>query len=138
MRFVIDWNHQDPPHKVFSYVRENINIGFTPDLENNKERRFKPNFLVIRLPNTQTEIKQLHLDFDLGLQSSPPPETFQEYLTLRPSRADTQRPRWIVTRDALQTMGLEKLKQLFLVAYERRWSDLTKTKKKSRKGGPSV
>ena len=131
MHFVMEWNQQNPPHKVFAYVRDDVNIGFAPDIKNNKEKRYKPNFLVIRLPDTQTEIKQLHLDFDLGLQSSPPPEALQPYLVVRPSRAETKRPRWIVTRDTLQTMGLERLKQLFLVAYDRRQEDCTKKKKKT-------
>ena len=130
MQFVMEWNVQNPPHKIFTYTREDVNIGFAPDIKNNKEKARKPNFLVIKLAHTETEIKQLHLDFDFGLQPSPPPMELQPYLLSRPSRAKTNRPRWIVTRDTLQTMGLERLKQLFLVAYDRRQEDCTKKKKK--------
>lgn len=121
VEFIIDWNnHRSIDNKVFTFIRESKNIAFALDRGKNKENDRRPNFLVIKLAGTDREFKGLHADFDLGSRSSPPPSELLQYLSLRPSRRESNLPRWIAVCSDIYKMGFGNFQKLFIIAYEKK------------------
>jgi hypothetical protein len=112
--WIIDFNNGlTENNQVFCFIREYVNIGFAIDRDNNRSKTRKPNFMIIKLPGTDREFKELHIDIDLGENGYSP---FAHYLIQRPSNL----PRWILLCNKVTGLGLENLKKLFLVAHERK------------------
>lgn len=130
VRWVIDWNQdRSQNNQVFCFLREfqgqnrkeRVNVAFALDRDDNRLRNSKPNFMVIKLRNTDREFKGIHADFDFtGSGLSQPPNDLQTYLKLRPSRAQSNRRRWIAECGDIYSMNFDNFLRLFLTAYQRR------------------
>jgi len=114
MDWIIDFsNHSTDNNHVFCFVRESVNVGFAIDRDNNRNKSRKPNFMVINLPGTDREFKQLHIDIYLSVDGYSP---LQYYLIRRPSNPT----RWVLVSDKITSIGFVNLKSLFMVAYEKK------------------
>ncbi len=111
--WIRDWSPtQKSDNQIFCYFREDINVGYVLDRDGNREKRAKPNCLVVKCPKNDMEFKELHLDFYLKNGYAP----LAHYLTQRPSNP----VRWLILKNHLTQIGLEDLKTLFLTACQRR------------------
>ncbi len=114
VRWVISWNSDRLlNNQVFSFIREDVNVAFALDRNSNRSKARKPNFLVIKLPCTDREFKDIHADFDLTNSGYP---LLSQYLIRRPSNP----PRWISLCRQISEMNFADFRQLFLIAYERK------------------
>ena len=121
MDWIIDFsNHSTDNNHVFCFVRESVNVGFAIDRDNNTNKTRIPNFILIKLPGTDREFKQLHIDIDLGVDGY---SLFEPYLVQRPSNPR----RWILVSDKITRLSFKKLANLFVVAFEMKGGNTQRT-----------
>lgn len=130
LKWILEWNKdRSQNNRVFSFLREfqnghrdrRVNVAFALDRDGNTSKGSKPNFIVIKLENTDMEFRNIHVDFDFTNSAlSEPPNDLLQYLILRPSRAQSNHRRWIAECSNISRMGFDNFKRLFLVAYERK------------------
>lgn len=122
LNWIITWNKdRSQSNQVFSFLREfekknkseRVNVAFALDRDGNRTKNKRPNFIVIKLAETDREFKDIHVDFDLTESGYPP---LSKHLIQRPSNA----PRWIALGSKISKMGFDNFQQLFLVAYGRK------------------
>lgn len=113
-KWIADWNDNlSQENKIVCYIRESINIGYVIDRNDNRFKEKKPNFMVIKLPGTDREIKQLHVDLYLRNEGYEP---LKEFIYQR----DSNPVRWLVTGNKLSLIGLENFITLVESAHEKR------------------
>jgi len=111
---IADWNDNlSQENKIICYIRESINIGYVIDRNGNRFKEKKPNFMVIKLPGTDREIKQLHADLYIGKAGYEP---LKEFIYQR----DSNPVRWLIIGNKIILIGLENFTTLVKIAYEKR------------------
>ena len=121
LNWAIDWNQEQPPEsQVFCFLREGINVAFCLDRDNNREKKRRPNFLVIKARND-------YLDFCLGEK---PGDLYRRAF----EQLKDDKIRWILRRQEFPNVDDDLLQRAFLEAMERQLS--SPTKKQSRRTTP--
>ena len=113
MNWVIEWNQAQPPeNQVLCFLREGVNVAFCLDRDNNRVKKKRPNFLVIKARND-------YLDFGLGER---PGDRYRR--AFEPLK--DHKTRWILRRQQFPGVDDDLLKRAFLEAMERQLSSPTK------------
>ena len=122
LKWVIAWNaDRSQDNHIFSFLREfkkqnkdeRVNVAFAIDRDSNRLKTKKPNYIVIKLADTDQEFKDIHADFDLSELGY---SQLLQYLTQRESNPR----RWVASCSEISRMGFDNFQRLFLVAYERK------------------
>ncbi|MCB1850930.1 MAG: hypothetical protein H6963_01320 [Chromatiaceae bacterium] len=118
LNWVNEWNQVQPPeNQVLCFLREGVNVAFCLDRDNNREKKKRPNFLVIKARND-------YLDFGLGERPG------DQYRTAFEPLKD-HKTRWILHRQQFPSVDDDLLKRAFLEAMERQLSMTTKERSRS-------
>jgi hypothetical protein len=118
LNWALEWNKAQPQeNQVLCFLREEVNVAFFLDRNNNREKKKRPNFLVIKARND-------YLDFCLG--DKPSDHIRRDFEQLRDHKT-----RWILRRQRFPNVGDDLLKRAFMEAMERQLSISTKKQSRS-------
>jgi hypothetical protein len=116
IKWINDWDKTlSSENHIFPYRRETVNVAFAIDRDRNIEKLRKPNFLVIKLPENDFEFKELHFDFELGVDGY----ANLAHLITRRSRPEHHK-RWVVRQKELGRATIDDLRALCLHAFRQR------------------
>ncbi len=106
LRWTIEWNETQPvENRILCFLRETENVGFFIDRDGNREKKKRPNFLVVKATKN-------YLDFGLGAN----PE--KEYSTVF-KHVKGHETRWLLGDRQFSKVDSDLLKGAFLDALTR-------------------